>query len=1243
MPKRFLLQTFLNRHNRRPLLKAARNVKCVSRHLCFFCLIYLLMLPIAQAERLPLRIYTSADGMASSVINHLTRDSFGFLWFATRDGLIRFDGREFTNFRLNDSNASQTLFYVRETSDGSFWISAADGLYKLNRRETTEAVPDAIDKHGDAKQLLNAEKISDISFRVTYEDREGRVWGGANGLFLIRDAGGNVVLQQIDLGAAANVERGINIRDILHGRDGSLWIACNLGVIRKLPDGRTFYYPIHRGSSYDETKWLVEDAAGRIMVGHDTGLFILEPESLENLESAPDFSFRRLNLIEKAFNNQLSMISGAVVRPEKPGEMLHLSFSKFQTSSINGLFKASDGKIWLSVNHSLYFLEGDKFQGVIDERDSLPPIGLIAEDADANLWFGTTSGAIKYARQGMTTFDGADGLENPVVASVYQNSDGLLSVAHGDWRVSQLTGNKFESVKLKMPDSARLLWGSNIALPDRNGNWWALSEDGLYHFENLQNAPAQIYHQSDGLMGNSLFRGFCDSSGNLWFSTRLDENHTGLTRFDVQTRRFHSFTADEGYPLDRSPVSFAEDGAGNFWFGFYETGMARLRRETGRFDFFTAADGVPRGVISALNLDSKGRLWIGSSAEGLALIENPTIDKPIFAHLTTSEGLSSNNVRSLTEDLRGNIYAGTVRGVDRFNPQTGRIRHFSTADGLAGDYVAAAFRDQAGNLWFGTPNGVSKFVPEEDLPQNPPRVFVAGLNIAGTRYAVSAFGQPEINGIMVGAAQNNLQINYFAVGDSESLRYQYKLANTAEDWSQPSFERTVNFANLSPGSYQFLVRAVNVAGTTSENPAIVSFTIAPPFYRTWWFAALSVITAAGLIFALDRFRVRKTRQVENALFKSKESETRFRTLAETASDAIITINEASTIVFVNDAVEKIFGYAKSELIGEKLTILMPEALRPRHDAGLGRYAATNQKHISWAGIELPGRHKTGAEIPLELSFGDFEIGGKRYFTGIARDVSERRKAEEALRKSREERFTELEKVRTRIATDLHDDIGSSLTQIAVLTEVARGHSQLQTVKTPLERISAVSNELVEAMSDIVWAINPRKDNLRELVQRMRRFAADVFAARGIKFDFQAPVWETRLQLGANIRREVFAIFKECVNNIIKHSDATRATIDFEIFGDSLLLKISDDGRGFDSEQMLSADFTPEKGGNGLLNIRRRAAELGGKCEIISFAEGGTSVLLEIPLTIGGGGGDDGEAPTQTGGESGDGNGYSHDS
>jgi len=209
-------------------------------------------------------------------------------------------------------------------------------------------------------------------------------------------------------------------------------------------------------------------------------------------------------------------------------------------------------------------------------------------------------------------------------------------------------------------------------------------------------------------------------------------------------------------------------------------------------------------------------------------------------------------------------------------------------------------------------------------------------------------------------------------------------------------------------------------------------------------------------------------------------------------------------------------------------------------------------------------------------------------------------------------------VRTRIATDLHDDIGSSLTQIAVLSEVARNQAAFlrsETVSMPLESIKEVSGELVEAMSDVVWAINPNKDNLRDLVQRMRRFASDVCAGRKIHFELDAPRSENLQPLGANVRREVFAIFKESINNAVKYSECENIAADFRIESDALFLEIKDDGRGFDAEEILSENFSPDKGGNGLVNMRRRASELGGNCRIVSTVGGGTKIFLEVPLNL----------------------------
>ncbi len=127
-----------------------------------------------------------------------------------------------------------------------------------------------------------------------------------------------------------------------------------------------------------------------------------------------------------------------------------------------------------------------------------------------------------------------------------------------------------------------------------------------------------------------------------------------------------------------------------------------------------------------------------------------------------------------------------------------------------------------------------------------------------------------------------------------------------------------------------------------------------------------------------------------------EIEERHRVIAETASDAIITIDETSTILFVNPAAGRIFGYSTEELKGASLTMLMPDYLRHVHNAGITRYVETGEKHIPWTGVELPALHKSGREIPVEISFGEFAAEGRRFFTGIIRDIGERKRAEKRL-------------------------------------------------------------------------------------------------------------------------------------------------------------------------------------------------------------------------------------------------------
>ncbi len=136
--------------------------------------------------------------------------------------------------------------------------------------------------------------------------------------------------------------------------------------------------------------------------------------------------------------------------------------------------------------------------------------------------------------------------------------------------------------------------------------------------------------------------------------------------------------------------------------------------------------------------------------------------------------------------------------------------------------------------------------------------------------------------------------------------------------------------------------------------------------------------------------------------KIRESEESYRILAETASDAIVRIDENSTIQYVNTATKRIFGYAAEEMVGQPLTMLMPEEMSELHRAGFGRYLETGERHLNWQSIEVPARHKDGHHFPLEISFGEYNHGDTRFFIGIVRDITERVRAEEKLRQSEEQ-------------------------------------------------------------------------------------------------------------------------------------------------------------------------------------------------------------------------------------------------
>ncbi|MDQ3799608.1 MAG: ATP-binding protein, partial [Acidobacteriota bacterium] len=749
---------------------------------------------------------------------------------------------------------------------------------------------------------------------------------------------------------------------------------------------------------------------------------------------------------------------------------------------IQAIICASDGKMWMTSNHGLIVFDGKRFQQYTSRQGlASNMIGDVVEDNEGHIWLTTYGGLHRINPKGLTTYDESDGLENERIHSIYEDRDGELFIVSGNFNISRLQPDgTFKMVRPQLPAGSMWTWMSNLAFLDSRGDWWLNTQNTVFRYagasrlEDLNNKPpTAVYNKANGLLSDNNMRVFEDSKGDMWFSTWVTSNPQGLTRWRRETGEFERFTRENGLPEPSSASGFAEDGAGNLWFGFTDGGgIARFR--DGRFTVLNEPN-APKAGVTNIFRDRAGRIWIATSREGLIRVDAPESEHPVFRRYTINDGLTSNNARCITEDLYGNIYVGTVRGVNRLSPETGRIKYYGTSDGLASDFINTAYRDRHGAIWFGTFNGLSKLVPEPDAAAAapPPPVLISGLRIAGEDYSVSPLGQREVFVPEQSADRNNLQIEFLSIttGGAASTRYQYKLEGVDADWSEPTAERSLTFANLSPGAYRFLARAVNADNAVSE-PARVSFTILRPVWQRWWFLLGAALAVSFLVYALYRYRI---------------------------------------------------------------------------------------AHV-----------------------------------------------------------IKLERVRTRIATDLHDDIGSSLSKIAILSEVARqrngfGAGGKDDKNEPLEIIANTSREMVDSMSDIVWAINPERDRLSDLIQRMRHFAEELLDAQDIGYQFRVPENLKDIALGADQRREIYLIFKESVNNLAKHSGASEAEISVRLENENLVIEVRDDGRGFDVLEKSNGSNGNGFGGNGLRNMKRRAEKCGGEFGVNSQIGGGTSVILKIPV------------------------------
>ncbi len=355
------------------------------------------------------------------------------------------------------------------------------------------------------------------------------------------------------------------------------------------------------------------------------------------------------------------------------------------------------------------------------------------------------------------------------------------------------------------------------------------------------------------------------------------------------------------------------------------------------------------------------------------------------------------------------------------------------------------------------------------------------------------------------------------------------------------------------------------------------------------------------------------RRVEESLRLREE---RFRSVAQTASDAIITINSNGNIVFWNHAAEKIFGYSADEVAGNPLTSMMPERFRKDHEEGLKRLVSTGQSDITGKTVEMVGLGKHGRDFPIELSLASWKTEEGIFITGIVRDVTERKQAEKEIRHLSRQLMKVMEEERKRLAGDLHDEFGQAVTTLYLGMEDLQNSlpGKLKVQKARCNELIGLIEELGENIRNISSELRPDMLDYLGLIPAMEWYVEE-FARRrqGIQIHFQAMGLKKRPD--SEIEIILYRILQEAVNNIVKHAKAKNISILLTYSHPKVILTIKDDGVGFE----LTENMVPLKGrkrGIGLVGMRERVGSVGGTVDIRSSKGKGTVIRAELPVSLG---------------------------
>jgi len=880
------------------------------------------------------------------------------------------------------------------------------------------------------------------------------------------------------------------------------------------------------------------DKKGRMWIGTGAGLFLFHPN---------DSSFElklQMPIINRAEN--LATVCYKGIDDDKYGN----------------IYCAIGGRIFQSVD------DGTTFKKLDLQHQEILPNGEVWLSAikviDDYLWYGDW-GFSHFYRRNIETNEQEEVIFQP---SVFQNAK---EVARDfDW-----VGNE--------------VWVSTYSTYGQAGT------GGIYIYDLEGNFKRHLLHSKEirgSISNNRVYALYESSDGTIWLATEA-----GVDYLNAGSNNFDSFGNDLSNPSSYRGgyiSNICQDIDGNIWIGGDNKGVSLFNESDGSFKYFKASNNKSTSAITsiaAMHAGSNGILWLSDHEKIIQFDtrKNEFIKNPDGSLLTIYS--SDTSVVCLAEDKTGNIWMGLWQsGLIKYDPISKNLTKYSVYNKDKEHFIPedwpATLKISNNTLWVGYNHfgGLAKINLDTweyhyytgDNTKFSDATFTSMVeDIRGNMWLVSKSGGVNVLNIKSG------EVRYFGIleGMNTEKIYGAMIHPDQTFWFSTAnglahidpkngfvenfnAHNVLNDAKLNASAY-CLTRSGNILLASGER--LLSFSISRNKGVKKTDIFLTTITVNGKPFSLKKYQ-------QDLEFKYTENNLSFEfdqiNFIDANADRYTYMLEGYDKEWINASTRKFANY--TNIPGGdytfKVTLL-------QNDGALGAPAVINFT------IDTVIYKKVWFIVSVVLI-----LGGLLY----------------SIYSYRINQLKRMFELRSKISRDLHDEVGSALSSISINSEVVKYKLQNNLfAEKEVEKIGDNARQLVESISDIVWAISPYNMNLDDMFGRMKNFAAEILSAKDIHFDMVADENIEKIKLNIEIRNNIYMIFKEALNNAAKYSGATEVKIKF-LNNKALTMEIVDNGKGFDVSQVSK--------GNGLNNMMARSLSIGGELLVTSTPQGTTIIL-----------------------------------